>query len=74
MLEHKGRQGLKNIGTFNGYYLTNGKMIEIKCIKNARDAQTVYQDLNGNEINVNDGKTFIQICPINAKVSIKANT
>ncbi len=68
--ENKGRQGLKNIGTFDGYYITNGKAIQIKCIKNARDEQTVYQDLEGNEIKVNDGNTFVNICPIAAKVGL----
>ena len=66
--ENKGRQGLKNIGTFDGYYITNGKAIKIQCIKNARDEQTVYQDLEGNEIKINDGNTFVNICPIAAKV------
>ena len=69
--ENKGRQGLKNIGTFNGYYITNGKAIKIKCIKNSREEQTVYQDLNGNEIKINDGNTFVNICPTNAKVDIE---
>lgn len=69
--ENKGRQGLRNIGTFDGYYITNGRAIKIKCIKNARDEQTVYQDMNGNEINVNDGNTFINICPIDANVEIE---
>lgn len=68
--ENKGRQGLKNIGTFDGYYITNGKAIKIKCIKNARDEKTVYQDLNGNEIDVNDGNTFVHICPTDADVEI----
>lgn len=54
-VENKGRQGLKNIGTFDGYYITNGKAIKIKCTKNARDEKTVYKDLQGNEIKVNDG-------------------
>ncbi len=70
--ENKGRQGLKNIGTFDGYYITNGKAIKIKCIKNARDEKTVYQDLNGNEIDVNDGNTFVHICPTDADVEIVA--
>lgn len=69
--EKKGRQGLKNIGTFDGYYITNGKAIKIKCIKEARDAKTKYQDLEGNEIKVNDGNTFVNICPIEAKVVIE---
>ena len=71
--ENKGRQGLKNIGTFDGYYITNGKAIKIKCIKNARDQQTIYQDMEGNEIDVNDGNTFVNICPTNAKVEIEGD-
>lgn len=69
--ENKGRQGLKNIGTFEGYYITNGKAIKIECIKNARDEQTIYQDLEGNEIKVNDGNTFVNICPTTAKVILE---
>ena len=72
--ENKGRQGLKNIGTFDGYYITNGKAIKIKCKKEARDKQTIYQDLQGNEIEVNDGNTFVNICPTDAKVVIEAPT
>lgn len=69
--ENKGRQGLKNIGTFKGYYITDGKAIEIECTKNARDEQTVYKDLNGKEIEVNDGNTFVNICPTDAKLLIE---
>ena len=69
--ENKGRQGLKNIGTFDGYYITNGKAIPIKCIKEARDEKTIYQDLEGNVINVNDGNTFVHICPTDRKVEIE---
>ncbi len=70
--ENKGRQGLKNIGTFDGYYITNGKAIKIKCIKNAREEKTVYQDLEGNVIQVNDGNTFVNICPTGANVTLEA--
>ncbi len=69
--ENKGRQGLKNIGTFDGYYITNGKVIQIKCTKTDRNAQTVYKDLEGNEIEVNDGNTFINICPTDANIVIE---
>lgn len=72
--ENKGRQGLKNIGTFDGYYITNGKAIKIKCIKEDRQSQTKYEDLEGNEIKVNDGNTFVQICPTSADVVIEAPT
>lgn len=70
--EDKGRQGLRNIGTFNGYYITNGKAIKIKCIKEARNIQTRYEDMDGNEIKVNDGNTWINICPRDAEVEIES--
>ncbi len=67
----KDRQNLSNVGTLKGYYITNGKAIEIECYKASRKAQTVYRDLDGNEIEVNDGNTFVQIVPIDAKVKIE---
>ena len=69
--ENKGRQGLKNTGTFDGYYITNGKAIKIKCIEESRNEKTKYEDLEGNEIKVNDGNTFVNICPKNADVTIE---
>lgn len=67
----KGRQDLNNIGNLDGYYITNGKAIKITCEKKSRKEKTVYKDLDGNEIEVNDGNTFVQICPLNAKVTMK---
>ena len=69
--ENKDRQELDNIGDLEGYYITNGRAIKIICSKTSRTAKTVYKDLNGNVINVNDGNTFIQICPIDAEVTIE---
>ncbi len=63
-----GRQDMTTTGTKDGYYITNGKAIKIKCTKSSRSGKTTYTDLEGNEIEVNDGNTFIQICPINANV------
>lgn len=68
--ERKGRQGIYDVGTRDGYYITNGKAIQIKCKKDSRSAQTVYTDLEGNEIKVNDGNTFFEICPANANVTL----
>ena len=67
----KGRQNLDNLGELDGYYITNGKAEKIVCEKKSRTDKTVYKDLEGNEIDVNDGKTFIQICPIDAEVSFE---
>lgn len=67
----KDRQTLDNVKTCNGYYITNGKAIKIKCVKKSRKGQTVYQDLDGNEIEVNDGNTFFNICPIDSEVTFE---
>ena len=72
-LDKKGRQDVDNVKTLDGYYITNGKAIKIKCEKQSRKGQTVYRDLDGNEIDVNDGKTFIQICPLSSKIKIEGN-
>ena len=69
--ENKGRQTMNTTGIKDGYYITNGKAIKIKCEKISRSSKTVYKDLDGKEIDVNDGNTFIQICPINANVKIE---
>ena len=73
-IDSYGRQTLYNIKKADGYYITNGKAIPITCEKTSRSGKTVYKDLNGNELKVNDGKTFIQICPINSDVEIKGET
>lgn len=69
--DNKGRQTLDNVKTLKGYYITNGKAIEITAEKSTRSSQTVYKDLEGNEIEVNDGNTFIQICPIDSNIKIE---
>lgn len=61
-----GRQNLHNIGSGNGYYITNGVAVPITWEKSSRNSQTVYKYKNGKEIVVNDGNTFIQIAPINS--------
>lgn len=65
-----GRQYLENTGTGNGYYISNGYAVPIKWKKDKRESQTVYTYLNGEEITVNDGNTYIQIQPKNKKFMI----
>ena len=68
--ENKDRQEIITTGINDGYYITNGKAIKIKCSKTSRSSKTKYLDESGNEIKVNDDNTFVQICPINANVTI----
>lgn len=71
--EGKDRQTMTTIGTKEGYYITEGKAIKITCEKTTRRGQTVYKDMDGNEIEVNDGNTFVEICPTTSNVTIEAN-
>ena len=68
--DNKGRQDLDNIGTGEGYFITEGKTIPITWEKDSRSSQTVYRDKSGEEITVNDGNTWIHIVPKSGKISI----
>ncbi len=69
--EDKGRQELDNIGTGDGYYITEGYAVPIKYEKNSRESKTKYTYLDGTEIKVNDGNTYIQIMPLNGLLTFK---
>lgn len=71
--DNKGRQGLENIGSGNGYYISNGYAVPITWEKSTHSGQTVYKYESGEEITVNDGNTFIQICPTDADIQIEQN-
>ena len=64
------RQDLKNIGNGTGYYITDGKAINIKWSKECRECQTKYTYEDGNEVIFNDGNTFIQIMPESEDLNI----
>lgn len=66
--DSKGRQNLDNIGSGNGYYITDGKAVPITWTKASRKEQTIYKYKNGEEIVVNDGNTFIQNAPLKSAV------
>ncbi|MBR3934673.1 MAG: DUF3048 domain-containing protein [Clostridia bacterium] len=69
--ENKGRQNLNNIGSGEGWYVTNGKSEKITWSKEARNAKTVYKNSKGEVLSVNPGLTFIQIIPMGNSINIK---
>ena len=69
-----GRLELENIGSGDGYFITDGYAIPIEWSKDSRSSQTVYRNLDGDEIKVNDGNTFIQITPPSEDVVIKGKS
>ncbi|MGE4282859.1 MAG: DUF3048 C-terminal domain-containing protein, partial [Clostridia bacterium] len=66
-----GRQQLDTVGGGQGYYITNGNAIKISWKKDSRGSKTYFTDEQGNEIQLNDGPTWIQIVPVNANVVIE---
>ena len=61
-----GYQRLSNIGTGEGYYITNGVALPITWEKKDEKSQTVYKiKETGENLVVNDGNTYIQIYPSN---------
>jgi len=67
----EGRQDVVTVKDNKGYYITNGKAIEIICKKEAITSKTKYVDMQGNEIKINDGNTFVNICPDDANVTFE---
>lgn len=69
--DKKGRQAFDNLGEGTGYYISDGYAVPIKWKKDDRSTQTIYTYLNGEEIDVNDGNTYIQIQPTGQTLTIE---
>lgn len=64
-------QKIDNIGTGDGYYITNGYAIPITWEKNSKNSRTIYKvKSTGKELVVNDGNTYIQIYPTSGNLVI----
>jgi len=66
-----GRQDMDTTGSGTGYFITRGKAVKLKWSKESRSSQTKYTYENGEPVVLNRGQTWIQIMPINAKVTIE---
>lgn len=61
---------LYNTGSGDGFFITNGYAVPIKWSKESREAKTKYTYLDGSEIEVSDGRTYIELHVPNKVVSI----
>ena len=68
--DEKGRQDIDTTGSGEGYYITGGYAIPITWEKSSRKSQTIYKYLDGEEIKVNDGNTYIEIEPTSQTLNI----
>lgn len=72
---------LKTIGSGEGYYITNGHAVPITWSKSSRSAKTKYtykagtkidgKDVGGKEIEVSDGRTWVEVQTTSQKLTIK---
>lgn len=72
-MDSYGRQDLKNVGSGEGYFISNGYAVEITWSKSSRSSQTIYKYKNGEEIKLNDGNTWVHIQPIDKNLNIISN-
>lgn len=63
VVDSYGRREIDNVGSGEGYYITEGYAMPITWTKSARNKTTTYKYLDGKEVILNDGNTFIQIMP-----------
>jgi hypothetical protein len=72
-IDNAGRQNLDNIGTGEGYFITNGYAVNITWNKTSRSSKTKYMLPTGEELIVNDGNTWIHIMPTTYEAQITSN-
>lgn len=61
---------LKTIGSGEGYFITNGYAVPITWKKDSRKGKTKYYYKDGTEIEVSDGRTYIEIETTNQGLDI----
>ena len=68
--EGKGRQDLYDTGKGEGKFITGGKVVDITWEKTDRSAKAKYT-VDGKEIELNPGLTFVQIVPPTLEVTVE---
>jgi len=61
--EGAGRQDMNTIGMGTGYFASGGRYIPIFWFRASKSAQYLYTDLNGTELELAPGKTYIALVP-----------
>ena len=51
---------------YKGYYVTNGQIIEITWTKSSAFEPLIFKTLDGEELIINTGKTYIAVCTADA--------
>ena len=62
VLDKNGYLQIDQVGSGSGKFITAGKAIDITWKKSSNDDITRYYDQDGNEITLNQGKTWVAVC------------
>ncbi len=65
------RRNINTTGSGKGYYITNGKYEEIMWHKNSRQGDTIYKKADGSDLEINPGKTIVNIISPSAGLTIE---
>jgi hypothetical protein len=65
-----GRLGVTTTGEGTGYYATEGAYMPIVWKKDSRDSSVSFYDTDGNALEVNRGKTMINVCSTGIEGSV----
>lgn len=69
VVDSEGRRDIDLVGSGKGYYITNGAYVPITWEKADRRAPTYYYLEDGKEVELNPGKTWIQVIPTGSEVT-----
>ena len=62
---------LNLVGEGDGYFATNGQAVPIRWSKSERGAKTKYTYLDGSEVEVSDGRTYIEVMVYDRPLTIE---
>ncbi len=65
------RRNINTTGSGKGYYITGGSFREITWTKPSRQGNTTYKSTDGSELEINPGKTIINVISPSAVVAIE---
>lgn len=71
VIDNEGRLEIELVGEGEGKYISNGKAIDVKWVKKSRSDKTLYYDLEGKEIILNPGVTWIQVVEPRSEIIIE---
>lgn len=64
------RRNINTTGSGKGYYITNGKAVEIQWSKPSRKENTEYKMADGTPLVINPGKTIVNIISPSAQITL----